>query len=746
MAKTKKPIRRIEPVFTQSGPASKRQSAKKSATKSKSKNSGKRRISRKKPSRLSKFIGRSFYWSLVSCVWIVIAGIAVIAWHAMMLPQTNIWAIPDRPPNARIVAVNGEMIANRGVTGGAAMSLGDMSPYIPMAVIAIEDRRFQYHYGIDPIGLARAMGKNVLAGRFIQGGSTLTQQLAKNLFLKPERTLERKIQEAILAVWLETRFTKDEILELYLNRVYFGSGAYGVDAAARRYFGKSARDVNLAEAAILAAVLKAPSRLSPARNPKLSNQRAQLVMAAMRQQGYISDHESATALTMQAKKAKRFLSGSQHYVADMVMKKAIELIGEMRDDLIISTTIDMDLQKKAGQLIKDALDNNGKKKNVEQASLVSLDGTGAVRALIGGREYAKSQFNRAIDAKRQPGSAFKPFVFLTSLEAGRTPNSTRNDAPVRIGKWTPENYDRKYRGVVTLKTALSKSLNTIAAQLVMETGPKSVIKLAHRLGIKSKLSNNASIALGTSETNLMELTSAYAPFANGGYLAEPFLIKRITDADGTVLYERTPSRLEKVIGERELGMMNTMLRAVIDTGTGRNARLKNWQAAGKTGTSQNSRDAWFIGYTANLTTGIWFGNDDGSPTSKLVGGGLPAKTWRQYMEFAHAKIPVITLPGDNLPLATAIPSTRPNVLIEKPAKTTTLPKFELPRFKSQYLSEKKQKAPAINLPNSRTAISDREKIARLAANQQIAATIRAPNGLETSGRKPKSILDLLFGK
>jgi penicillin-binding protein 1A len=413
--------------------------------------------------------------------------------------------------------------------------------------------------------------------------------------------MERKIQEAILAVWLDWRFSKDEILELYLNRVYFGSGAWGVDAASRRYFGKSARNVNLAEAAILAAVLKAPSRLSPARNPKLSKARAQLVLAAMRAQGFISDRESATALTRQAKRAKRYWSGSEHYVADMVMKKASLLIGKMRTDLIITTTVDIDLQKKADQLIKQALAKSGKRKNVAQGALVSLDGTGAIRALVGGREYADSQFNRAINAKRQPGSAFKPIVFLASLEAGRTPQSVRNDAPVRIGKWTPENYDRKYRGEVTLTTALSKSLNTIAAQLVMETGPDAVIDVAHRLGIKSKLANNASIALGTSETSLLEITSAYAPFANGGYRADPYLIRRITTANGKLLYEHQPSPPIRVIGARELGMMNAMLGSAIESGTGTNARLKNWPAAGKTGTSQNSRDAWFIGYTANLT-------------------------------------------------------------------------------------------------------------------------------------------------
>ena len=716
MAKSKKPARRIEPVFDISG---KSRSAPHVRADTRNTPTKKRRTSRKKAKKprgfISRFIGKSIYWSLVAGVWISLAGFAVIAWHAMKLPNTSIWAIPDRPPNARIISVDGKLIANRGVTGGAATSLSEMSPYIPMAVIAIEDRRFKYHFGVDPIGLARAMTRNVMSGRLVQGGSTLTQQLAKNLFLKPERTLERKIQEAILAVWMETRFSKDEILELYLNRVYFGSGAYGVDAAARRYFHKPARDVNLAEAAILAGLLKAPSRLSPARNPKLAKERSQLVLAAMRREGFVSDRETATALTMQAKKAKRYWSGSEHYVADMVMKKAKLLIGEMRSDLIIDTTIDIDLQQKAGQLIRDTLDKNGEKKHVGQGALVSLDGTGAIRALVGGREYAKSQFNRAIDAKRQPGSAFKPFVYLAALEAGRTPQSVRNDAPVKIGKWTPKNYDKKYRGKVTLTKALSKSLNTIAAQLVMESGPRTVIKLAHRLGIKSKLKSNASIALGTSETSLLELTSAYTPFANGGYRADPFIIKRIKTLDGEVLYERKSGNSDKVVGSRELGMMNTMLRETLENGTGKNARLKGWQAAGKTGTSQKSRDGWFIGYTANLTTGVWFGNDDGKPMNKVTGGGLPARTWGKYMAFAHNNVPVAQLPGNYQPQLALTPRSRPTVRVgTKKVKTA--------------------------------AQSDDGKPVNIIAKRQLTSGIRPSAELGQKRQKPRTILDLIFGK
>ena len=724
MTKPKNIRKRVEPTFEkESEPEAKKQrpQRKKRVASAKTKTAAKKRKKAANPGLLRKFVSRTFYWSLVAGIWLGIGAVAFITWHALSLPHSSVWAIPDRPPNVRIVAVDGELIANRGVTGGAAMSVSDMSPYIPMAVIAIEDHRFKQHFGIDLLGLTRAMVKNLMAGRFVQGGSTLTQQLAKNLFLKPERTIGRKVQEAILAIWLESRFTKDEIIELYLNRVYFGSGAYGVDAAARRYFGKSARHVNLAEAAILAGVLKAPSRLSPARNPKLARSRAKLVLAAMRHQGYISDRESATALTMQAEKAKRYLTGSEHYAADMVMKKASQLIGELRNDITISTTIDINLQKKAGILIEQTLSKQAKAKNVEQGALVSLDGTGAIRALVGGREYSKSQFNRAIDAKRQPGSAFKPFVFLASLEAGRTPDSVRNDAPVRIGDWTPVNYDRKYRGEVTLTTALAKSLNTIAAQLVMETGPEPVIKVAHRLGIKSKISNNASIALGTSETSLLEITSAYVPFANGGYRAKPFFIKSITDKNGKVLYQRKAEAISRVVGKRELAMMNEMMRATIDQGTGKNARLKKWQAAGKTGTSQNSRDGWFIGYTANLTTGIWFGNDDGSPTSKITGGGLPAKTWKSYMDFAHNNIPPVSLPHQGASIALFAP------------KIPT-PKMIVPRIRPAGSVTKSN-----SNPNKKT-----NRRSATTTTQRVTGAIRPAADLGRSQNKPKSIVDLLF--
>lgn len=582
------------------------------------------------------FIRSFFYWCIVLGIWGGIGVAGVVLYYAARMPSASTWSIPERPPNLKIVAVDGSVLANRGTTGGEALSLEDMSPYLPQAVIAIEDRRFYSHFGIDPLGLARAVVTNVVSGRTVQGGSTLTQQLAKNLFLSPDRTIERKIQEVLLSFWLEQKFTKDQILAMYLNRVYFGSNAYGVEAASQRYFNKSARDVNLGEAALLAGLLKAPSRLSPARDPQAAEERAQVVLQSMQDVGFITESEIKTAMSQPPTKAKRFWSGAEHYAADMVLEEVRGLIGDVKQDLLVDTTIDLDLEKEAEKALSDVLKSEGKKLGASQAALASIDGTGAIRAVVGGADYAESQFNRASKAKRQPGSAFKPFVYIAALENGLTPNSIRNDAPVKIGKWTPENYDQKYRGEVTLATALANSLNTIAAQLVMEVGPDRVSQVAHRMGIESDLQANASIALGTSEVSLLELTSAYAPLMNGGFKATPHIVKRITDPDGKVLYENKYDNPPRVLSEGIAATMNSMLTGVINEGTGKAARLKNWQAAGKSGTTQSFRDALFVGYTSTLTTGVWFGNDDGTSMKKVTGGGLPAKAWKEFMTAAHS--------------------------------------------------------------------------------------------------------------
>jgi penicillin-binding protein 1A len=495
------------------------------------------------------------------------------------------------------------------------------------------------------VGLVRAAVANVLHRGVSQGGSTITQQLAKNLFLTQERTLWRKMQEAVLAVWLERKFSKSEILELYLNRVYFGSGAYGVEAAAQRYFGKPARQVKVAEAAMLAGLVKSPSRLAPSRNPNGAERRAQIVLAAMAEVGFVTETMAKSALMQPARVVKTAGAGSVNYVADWIMDVLDDLVGRVEQDLVVETSIDPGLQAAAEKALVDELALKGGKFDVGQGALVAMTPDGAVRALVGGKNYNESQYNRAVAAKRQPGSAFKPFVYLTALERGLTPDTMRDDKPVAIKGWKPENYTRDYHGPVTLTQALAQSLNTVSVRLTLEFGPVAVAKTAYRLGIASKLDANPSLALGTSEVSLIELTSAYAPFANGGDAVTPHVVERVRTHSGKVLYSRATANLGRIVEPRYVAMMNAMMRETLTIGTAQKAQVPGWSAAGKTGTSQDFRDAWFIGYTSHLVTGVWLGNDDSSPTKKATGGGLPVEIWTRFMRTAHQGIPVAALPG-----------------------------------------------------------------------------------------------------
>jgi penicillin-binding protein 1A len=571
---------------------------------------------------------------------------ALVGYYASKLPPMADWTVPQRAANVRILDADGTLITNRGDSSGQSLTLDEMPPYLPEAVIAIEDRRFYWHFGVDPIGLARAMFVNLTSGGVVQGGSTLTQQLAKNLFLKPDRTFERKVQEVILAVWLEARLSKKQILELYLNRVYLGAGAYGVDAAARRYFGKSARNVNLAEAATLAALLKAPSHYSPILNPQASEGRAQQVLTAMREAGFIGDREATLALSTEVKAVRDVAGGSGRYVADWVMDRLPDYIGAIDQDIIVDTSIDLRLQGAAQRAVADTLNEDGAKFGASQAALVAIDPDGAVKALVGGRDYGTSPFNRAVDGLRQPGSAFKPFVYLTALENGLIPETVRVDQPISINGWKPQNSSKNYKGPVTLLTALSQSLNTVSAELTAEVGPQAVAATARRLGITSPLLATPSIALGTSEVTPLEMTAAFVPFSNGGRGIIPHVIDRIMTANGDTLYERSGSGPGQVIDPMYVGMMNAMLRETINSGTGRKAALPGWDAAGKTGTSQDFRDAWFIGYTRALTAGVWFGNDDDKPTKKASGSNLPAIAWNRFMGEALAGVQTAELPGN----------------------------------------------------------------------------------------------------
>jgi penicillin-binding protein 1A len=604
---------------------------------------GKRRKSRRGFS-----IGRLFYWGAVLGLWAAIAVVGVVVWVGAHLPPIQSLEIPKRPPTIQIVGMDGSLLAQRGEMAGANVALKDLPPYLPKAFIAIEDRRFYSHFGIDPIGIFRAAVTNLLHRGVSQGGSTLTQQLAKNLFLTQERTMQRKLQEAELALWLERKHSKTEILELYLNRVYFGSGAYGVEAAAQRYFGKSAKNVTLAEAAMLAGLVKSPSRLAPNRNPEGAEQRAQIVLSAMADAKFITDAQAQASIGHPSYNVKPVGAGTVNYVADWIGEVLDDLVGQIDQNITVETTIDPKLQNVAEAAIIDELAAKSVKFNVTQGALVAMTPDGAVRAMVGGRNYAESQFNRAVTAKRQPGSAFKPFVYLTAVEAGLTPETIRTDAPLDVKGWKPENYTHEYFGSVTLTQALSMSLNTVAVRLGLEVGPKNVVRTAHRLGISSKLDANASIALGTSEVSVIELVGAYTPFANGGMAVSPHVVTKIRTDKGKVLYVRPADQLPRVIEPRYVAMMNAMMMETLISGTARKAEIPGWTAAGKTGTSQDFRDAWFIGYTANLVTGVWLGNDDNSPTKKATGGGLPVEVWTRFMRSAHQGVPVASLPNSQV--------------------------------------------------------------------------------------------------
>jgi len=608
-------------------------------TKRKSRRSGRRRKSRSGLRRL-------LYWAVVLALWAAIAAIGMLVWIGIHLPPIQSLEIPKRPPSVLILGDNGATLATRGDMGGAAVPLRELPDYVSKAFVAIEDRRFYAHHGVDPRGIMRAVVADVLHRGAAQGGSTITQQLAKNLFLTQERTVSRKLQEVVLALWLEHKFSKPEILDLYLNRVYFGSGAYGVEAAAQRYFGKSARQLSLAEAAMLAGLVRSPSRLAPSHNPDGAQRRAAVVLAAMAELKLIGNDAMRIALAHPARAVKPAGAGSLNYVADWVMDAVDDLVGRFDEDIVVDTSIDPALQNAAERALSDAIAQKGEKFGVGEGALIAMTPDGVVRALVGGKNYAESQFNRAISAKRQPGSAFKPFVYLTALEHGLTPATLREDAPIAVKGWKPENFEHEYFGPVTLTQALANSLNTVSVRLTLEFGPAAVIRTAYRLGISSLLEPNASIALGTSEVSPLELVSAYAPFANGGFAIAPHVVERVRTADGSkMLYERSTQLLGRIVDARTVGMMNAMLHETLVSGTARRADLPGWPAAGKTGTSQDFRDAWFIGYTSHLVTGVWLGNDDNTPTHRATGGSLPVEIWSRFMKVAHQSVAPTALPG-----------------------------------------------------------------------------------------------------
>ena len=596
-------------------------------------------------------LGAAFKLSLLLCLWAAILGGGVIGYFTLTLPDTNQLTVATRRPSVTILDDNGGIVATFGDLFGQPLTLKQMSPWLPKAVIATEDRRFYSHFGIDPIGLLRASFTDLRSGHLVQGGSTITQQLAKTVFLSPERSLSRKIREALLAIWLEHRFTKDQILEIYLNRVYLGAGTYGVDAAAHRYFGKSATHLNLYESAVIAGLLKAPTRFSPTRDKEATAARAAQVLGLMVETGAVDQAQAAAAQKSGVELSKVALTKPGiRYFADWIADQVREFAGTSDRDLTVRTTLDQRMQAIAEAAITDTLTKHGLQDVVSQGALVAMTPEGAVRAMVGGRDYNESQFNRATQAQRQPGSAFKPFVYLAGIEAGLRPEDHFFDGPIQIGNWRPHNYTNRYLGEVTVAEALAESINTVAAQVAQRAGVQNVIAVANRLGITSVLSPDASIALGTNEVNLLELVSAYAPFANGGSGVLAYGITEIKDTSGDVLYRRSGSGAGQVIPPDEVAIMDRMLEGVITHGTGKAAALPR-PVAGKTGTTQEYKDAWFIGFTADLVAGVWLGNDDNTPMNKVTGGSLPAPVWKSFMLAAAQGVAIKPLPSGPLQAA-----------------------------------------------------------------------------------------------
>ncbi len=582
----------------------------------------------------------------LSTLAVAAAGLLFLHYTIAFPDPLSLWQ-RERTPIIRILAADGSVLAER---GGAHdyMPLDLLPAHVIDAVVATEDRRFYEHNGLDYFGLIRAMFANIRAGRYAQGGSTLTQQLAKNLFLSPQRTIGRKAEELALALWLEVRLSKPDILELYLNRVYFGAGAYGIEAAAQRYFDKSARSLTLGESAVIAALLKAPSKFSPLTNPGAARTRARAVLKKMLAAGYITAEAEAEASRRSVRFAAPRLSketSGVEYAIDFVLERMPPLIRQFHAKIIVETTIDARLQRTSQTAVEKLIEREGSQAQVSQAAVAVVDMEGGILAMVGGRSHAESQYNRAIKSRRQPGSAFKPFVYLAALESGLTPESTVYDLPVNIGGWTPRNDNNQFKGAITLRQGLSQSINTVAVRLQYDVGVRKVMATARRLGIKSELRASPSLALGASEVSLMEITGAYASFANGGRRVEPHVIRRIRNGTGQILHAMPAVVQQPVISPAHAGAMNDMLNATLVSGTGRRAALFAHPAGGKTGTTQEFRDAWFIGYTAHLSAGVWVGNDQGQPMNNVRGGSLPAQIWHEIMTRAHQDRSPVALPG-----------------------------------------------------------------------------------------------------
>ena len=597
--------------------------------------------------------------ALLGAYGIGMTGLCALAWAAKDLPSVETFWETSRPPSIQILDRHGQHVLVKGAVDAAPVKMSELPEYVSQAILATEDKRFRHHAGVDPIALTRAVLRNFKAGGVREGGSTLAQQLAKNVFLTQERTYRRKLQEMMLALWIERSFSKDEILEKYMNRVYFGGGHWGLEAASQYYFGKPAGEMEMVEAAVLTALLKAPTRYNPIKNTESAEKRAELILNLMADQGLISEKERLAATQNPVTVLGPEERESAHYFVDWIWPEVEARIGTPAADIVIRTTLDKSVQDKA---LEAAIAHLDFERNANDVAIVTIAGDGGVRAMLGGTSYSSSEFNRAVQAQRQPGSAFKPFVYLTAFSAGISPWEIRKDAPVKIGDWEPRNFTEKFKGDVTIEAAMALSINTVAVLLSEEVGRERVIETAAGHGIEG-LEPLRSLPLGAQTTTPLKLTSAYLPFANWGDRVEPYGIISISTAKGSPLYYHQKASREKIISLENLRHINRVLKTTVDRGTGRAARISGRDVAGKTGTTNDYRDAWFIGYVPDMVTGVWVGADDNTPMKRVTGGSIPARIWKSMMDDVVRDLPKSRLPVSEPPLR-AGSSDKMNVLLE----------------------------------------------------------------------------------
>jgi penicillin-binding protein 1A len=654
--------------------------------------------------------------------------------------------------------VNGEIIGQRGIRQDDAIPLDEIPSHMIQAALATEDARFFDHFGVDIIGTFRAIARNAKSDGRVQGGSSITQQVAKNLFLSPERTMRRKVHEAFLSLWIEARLSKQEILKLYLDRSYLGGGNYGVEAAAQFYFGKSVRDINLSESAILAGLFKAPTSYAPHQNPEAAKARANVVLYRMLDAGFITQGELLQARRSPAVVVAKKDLDAPNWFLDWAYQDTLDVLEKygLGGEFVIEvkTTIDKRLQEASQSVLNEAIALDGETLKFSQAASVTMAPDGAVRAIVGGKDYEESQFNRATDAERQSGSAFKPFVYLAALQAGWKPDQIVVDGPVSIGNWAPKNYSGGYAGRVTLTSALAHSYNSIPVKISIDVGRKAIIKAAHDVGIRGELETWAPMVLGTSALTLIDLTTGYATFAGGGKLATPYAVLEIRKPNGDVIYNRSKNAVAapQVADPQNIADLNSMLSAVVKQGTAKRADLGFAPQGGKTGTNQSYRDAWFVGFTAHNVTGVWVGNDDFTPMNEVTGGKVPAPLWKSIMDVAelgltpeaiagiplddsYTQVAAVAAPTPQVP-APAIADETPDATIDTATPVSVDPGQDV--LNGMFaLFDKKPKA------NGQAGQKRKLKTAgRKSVKQQPTLVLPRANA-EADGRR--SVLDSLFG-